>query len=443
MVVGANRTAAAIIAGVPGGWPLTVVDTDEEALVRVAPEGRPITRVRGDATSRLVLAKAGVDRRTVVVITTDDDPFNREVALVARREFGVEELVCLLDDRQEDEGLSGAEVVLRHRATAGMVLNAAGIGATRAIAIGLGRGELIQVAVLQGSAATGRPLREIGASNWLVAAVYRGDALLVPHGDTTVQAGDRVILVGEPEVLRDVGAFFHGGDPVFPNQYGARFGVAGSAGALAEAEWLMARTRAEGIVRFLPAEVSEIGGPGALAAMLRERDVGCLVVDPRAIPWYERLGVTRSRWQALLAGAGRPVLVARGRAPYRRVLVAIGAPEGASRVSAVALDVARQAGAALTALAVQPPALGGGGESAMLPRPLAEASRLHGIDVAWIVEEGNPIERIRARAAEHDLVVAGVSDVARHTLLTPDVSLFLLHDLPCSVLFVPWRVQAR
>ena len=59
-------------------------------------------------------------------------------------------------------------------------------------------------------------------------------------------------------------------------------------------------------------------------------------------------------------------------------------------------------------------------------------------DLEQIVDEGNPIERIRHHAREADLLIVGHSKRARRsTVLSPDISLFLLHDAPVSTLFVP------
>ena len=79
-----------------------------------------VSRVHGDATSRLVLQQAGLGPQTTLVVATGDDEVNREVAQVAQSEFQVEEIVVLTRggfDHRED-GITESDVLERHSATA-------------------------------------------------------------------------------------------------------------------------------------------------------------------------------------------------------------------------------------------------------------------------------------------------------------------------------------
>jgi len=170
-------------------------------------------------------------------------------------------------------------------------------------------------------------------------------------------------------------------------------------------------------------------------------------VEPRPVRWGARIGLTRSRRKQLVLAAHVPVLVSRGTNPYTRILVAIGSDEHADVVATAAIDLARQCDALLSVLTVLPPSLAEGAdeqeEARALPQRVANLARLHDVEVEKIVDHGNPIERIRHHAQNADLLVVGCSDQRRNTVFTPDVSLYLLHDTPCSTLFVPWNPAAR
>ena len=59
-----------------------------------------------------------------------------------------------------------------------------------------GRVLLSEVRIDAGSAAVGRPLREAGLPQGaLVGCVVRGGEAFVPHGDSVLGAGDRVVVI--------------------------------------------------------------------------------------------------------------------------------------------------------------------------------------------------------------------------------------------------------
>lgn len=452
IVVGAGRVGRRLVHELHPERALVVVDNNPARLERVPDAvGRlQVTKVLGDANSRLVLEKTGVSHQATVVICTGDDRVNREVARMCREHFEVQELVCLLYREMEtDEAwLTEADIVQRHQATAALVLNRLNAGETRGVALGLGQGELRQVAVMEGSAAAGRSLSEIHPHRWLVAAVYREDRLIVPHGQTILRPGDRVLLVGQPAVLGSVAAFIRGGRPTFPTQYGERIGMLGGETVQEEARFLHEQTLGQDAIALVPSELH----PGkvseeAIAERLDELNVGCVVCDPVRISWAARVGFIRSTRKRFVLAAHVPVLVARGTAPYRRVLLAVGPDQDADLIAQVSIDLARQCKSTLTILTVLPPSFAEGEDEVeplkQLPGRIAHLARLHGVEVDKRLDHGNPIERIRHHARDFDLLVIGHSRQRRNTLFTPDVSLFLLHDAPCSVMFVPWNASHR
>jgi Trk K+ transport system NAD-binding subunit len=419
LIVGAGRVGHALLHGLPAGSPVTLIDLDPGALAAPLARTPAVRTIAGDGTSRLTLVDAGVGNRTRVIAATGSDRANEEVLRVAR-ELGAAELVGVFHDAPPD--LGSAEVIHRATACAGQLLSRVTTGSNRGVTLGLGQGELVQVTVLPGSQAVGRPLREVGASHWLVAALYRADTLIVPHGHTVVEAGDRVLLVGAPEVLEEIAAFFRGGAPVFPYQYGPDVLHAADPGAHALAAWL---TRIAEARACRPGEVPD-------------RDAGCLVLAPPAIPWTARAGFAASAAHDQIARSPCPVLIARRPPPIERILLALDRLQ--PEVALVAFDLARQAQATLRTLTVSPPSLVRGADPplALDPQPLERLARLHSVTLEHVIDHGNPVTCVRRHAAQHDLVVVGVH-ARRPSPFDPDISVHLLHELPTSILFVPRR----
>jgi Trk K+ transport system NAD-binding subunit/nucleotide-binding universal stress UspA family protein len=446
VVVGIGRVGRKLIRALPEGWSVAAVDHDPEKL-GLLPEqhrGVPVRCVLGDATSRLVLEDAGLTPWAVLVVVTGDDRVNREVARLAREHFGVEELVCLLDDPSgiENIGLSHREAVQRFQAIALIVMNRLTGVESRGVAVGLGKGEIREVTIREGSAAVGRVLRDIRASHWKVAAVYRKGLLVVPSGDTVLETGDQVLLTGEPDVIEKVGRFFRGGEPVFPTQYGPCIGLLD--GHEEEARWVVEHSEAEGLLRVNRSRLFTLGELESDDGDLCE-GVGCLVCAPDPVSVWARIGLARSSLNRVLGALRVPFVVARGTYPYRKVLLAVAGQARAQTIASVAIDVTRQMEATLTVLTVVPATLDDSSGAVLrdVPRRIAGLARLHGVEVERRVEDGNPIEVIRKHAREFDLLVVGHAPDRRNTLVTPDISLFLLHDTPCSTLFVPGNAVRR
>jgi len=298
--------------------------------------------------------------------------------------------------------------------------------------------------ILEGSAAIGRPLRELKPRRWLVAAVYREDELIVPHGETILQANDRVMLVGEAGVIESVGRFIHGSESVFPTQYGVRIGFVGTDKAPATAKWLLQKTKAEDLIEVDHNQIDpRIHTPEETSLALTQQRVGCLVMDSAPISLTSRLGFTRSARKKLLLAARVPILIARSTPPIKKILLAVSGEQNINAIAVVAIDLAHLVGAELSVLTVLPPSISASNETLQplrkIPNRVAHIARFHGVTVECLLDEGNPIERIRHHASSYDLLVVGHSRHRRNTVFSPDVSLHLLHKTPCSVMFVPWN----
>jgi Trk K+ transport system NAD-binding subunit len=441
VIVGLGRVGRAVLDALPPDWSVVLVDVDERAFETI-PERPPRERIVGDASSRLVLERCGLDGGTTLVAATGSDAVNREIARIAAEEHGVDAPIVVLAT-EPDSGVGGT-IVDRAGVTAAQILNRIGTGDTRAVGLGLGKGELRQVTVLAGSPAIGRRLRHFRARHWLVGAIYRHDELIVPHGDTTIEASDQVLLVGPPATLGAVAAFFRGGTATFPSAWGARVGCTDAA-AMDVARWLAASTAAREAVSLSPTLLDPgVTPPAHLAYALHAEGVGCLVVTARRVPWIARVGLGAAWWPHQLASAEVPVVVARGSGRPERVVVALGAEHDARTIGGVAVDLARQLATPLAVVTIAPVAVSA--QAAGAPEAEAEIvawARLHGVEPTRVVDQGNPIERIRHHVTPADLLVIGHGYARRNTLVTPDVSLFLIHEAPCSTVLVPWIRRER
>lgn len=451
VVLGAGDTGLGVIERVSKIAKVTLVDLDSDPATLAESLGElwdDIRYLRGDGTSVLVQREAGVERAAALVATTSSDDANIEAARLAVL-MGVPEVICRVSDaaRAHEAMAAGAKPVTGPMAMSGALsTRIPGVVVTTS-EVGLGEGEIVQVRVMPGSLVIGRPLASIATRAFLVAAIYRDGELIVPHGDTTVEAGDQVLLVGEPETLRAVADYFRLGGAQFPRQFGrsiVAWTPSGHESVEHEANWLATATKCHRL--YVVREQGETSASESAEALhlgdeplarLGNIHPGVVVLEPPQGGLLGRVVVAPLR--ALLK-TRVPLLLSRGTAPYQRILVPVSDTESAWRGLDVAVDIARQMHAHIMALHVRQPQFLSGDAGVERTQRIVDqvehVARLYGVPLETRVEEGNPIRVASAVAADHDLVVLSHRRGQVNTYFNPDVGLRIALEVPSSALLL-------
>ena len=345
LIVGCGDSGLNLARRLARAWEVTVVDLDlADARKALAVDDREaaVRFVEGDGTSRLVLESAGAERADAVVITVGPSDSALEVCRVMKREFPAPKVIALIrhavpDTRYEDLGV---EVVLDHEVIGAALASRASMGSRIAADVGLGQGELMETEVLPNSSVIGKKLSDLRPRRWRVAAIYREHRLVVPHGKTSLEGGDRVLLVGHPRTLPCIARYLRTGHSEFPLHYGAGLGLLASDAAkihAPEVAYLIANSRARfvevlgtgprgasagGLVQHLRSAGVEVrlhhhleNGTSGPATLFHDRDVGLVVLGPERSGMREKLGLKRSALMKKIIESPAPVLVSRGTVP--------------------------------------------------------------------------------------------------------------------------------
>jgi Trk K+ transport system NAD-binding subunit len=387
IVVGASGVTRELVGRLGSVWQVTVVDPDRPSLERARQAGAAAA-VAGDGSSRVTLGRAGLAEADAVVAATRDDEVNLEVCRLARQ-AGCLRVVALAvkPQRLADYRRLGVEVHLLALGARELdaLLEPDGVSSTT---LSGGRLEAVELRVGAGSPVRGRSLAEIGSVPWLVASILRGDQLIVPHGDSVLEEGDVVTVVGGAADYPKIVHAFLATEARFPLEWGKGVAVTldrssdlpvvyealalvRHSGAMTAvvvhrsveaardeahaAEIAAARVATERAADNVEVEWCPVAGtPGrSLGSVVNDWSIGVVVLPT---PGRGPLGGLRSR-RLLRRGSrlGRPALFALGAGPYQRVAVAPGVAAG-SRAASVAAGLAE-------AFRVGPPAggwLGGG-----------------------------------------------------------------------------------
>lgn len=98
VVIGCGRVGSSVAKGLVGdGWDVTVIDENEDALMRLGPNWRG-GFVIGHGMDSAVLEEAGVGDADAAVVATDGDNTNVVIGQVLQKRFGIGTVVVRILD---------------------------------------------------------------------------------------------------------------------------------------------------------------------------------------------------------------------------------------------------------------------------------------------------------------------------------------------------------
>ncbi len=176
-------------------------------------EALDVQFVLGSATSPDVLEQAGIARADVLVACTGLDEVNIVTCAIARQ-LGQPRAFCFVSRQEflelhDHKGLAqfGIDRVIWPEAqlAADIERIVRAPGALDAEAFANGAIQLVEYRLDADSTMPGRCISALRLPRGsLVVAVRRGDSVFIPRGDSELALGDRIVVMGTPEALRDV-----------------------------------------------------------------------------------------------------------------------------------------------------------------------------------------------------------------------------------------------
>jgi len=194
--------------------PFVVVENNPEAIERARHRGYLL--LVGDATSDAILKEAGIDRATCLLAASDSDAGNTFIVLTAKALNPSLFLVSRAAQPDSEPRMirAGANRVFSPYVIAGrqMALSALHPVVVEFIDTLATRGEgapiLAEIEVADGSGLAGRTIHDVlhACRSVVVLGLQRptGELKVGPASDTVLEAGDRVIVMGEEEELETI-----------------------------------------------------------------------------------------------------------------------------------------------------------------------------------------------------------------------------------------------
>jgi trk system potassium uptake protein len=211
VVIGAGQVGSTVVEALHDEHDLSVVDIERPRLNELSYR-YDVKTVEGNGASRRVLQDAGVAEADLLIACTSRDEPNLIAAMLAKKlSPRIKTVVRTTDieylevwhERQLDVDL----IVSSELETAHAISRIIGVPAARQTDVFAdGQVQIVEFDVEAGASTSvvGPPLREAAIpADSKVASIIRGETLIVPRGEASIQPGDRVIVIGSPRAARE------------------------------------------------------------------------------------------------------------------------------------------------------------------------------------------------------------------------------------------------
>jgi trk system potassium uptake protein len=152
--------------------------------------------VQGDVTDRKVLIQENVDTFDAFVGATKVEEYNVLGSLIAKQ-LGVGFVVALINQPELKPALEALDIdlaVAPRLSTVGAILQQVHGGAEEVALQNVGGERLMVFRVPEGSDSVGQKIRKLPfPDHAIIAAIVRGDQVVMPRGEETIEAGDDVV----------------------------------------------------------------------------------------------------------------------------------------------------------------------------------------------------------------------------------------------------------
>ncbi|WP_119307452.1 Trk system potassium transporter TrkA [Cohaesibacter haloalkalitolerans] len=189
-----------------------VIELNRDRAIKIANDFNDTIVLQGSALDQDILKEADIREADTMIALTNNDQVNILSCAMAKR-LGCSRTMALLNDSHysalvHDLGIDSS--VNPRSVTISKILQHVRRGRIRGVhAVEDGAAEGIEAEALETSPLVGRPLRSVEFPEGVrVGAIYRGSEVLMPDGETTIQAGDRVILFALADRVKQVELLF-------------------------------------------------------------------------------------------------------------------------------------------------------------------------------------------------------------------------------------------
>lgn len=193
---------------------LKVIDSSRSRCEALAAKYKNVTVINGDETDRELLIEEGVERTDAFIALTNDDEDNIFLSLFASS-VGNGKILAKLNKPEYDDVVQHLDIdttIYPKNITADMIVryvrameNTLGSNIETMYSFIKGVVEATEFIVGENSPISQAPISELKfKKDVLVAAILRGESVIIPRGSDTIKCGDAVVIVSKILGLNDI-----------------------------------------------------------------------------------------------------------------------------------------------------------------------------------------------------------------------------------------------
>lgn len=437
---------------------LKAFDIRENHIAKLSSQFPDVEFIAGDASSFVSWKKININAVSQVIITVRDKDITYETCRIIRQVLKLDIMIIVISyDAYDTSVLDEFSVTVVRPVQMGLDIIASLLDKNVSWPVNIGnrQGEIVEVQVLKNSHLVGVRLKHIRPVSWQISLIYKDGKPQLPTPNTRIQIGDRVIIVGEPKVVKGVVDTLSKGEPNFPLQFGQNIAVLISdqhPELTDEAIYLVKNTMAKKL-QLLPMAGRLIKG---LAEKLKSENIE--IATGRNINHYSETTESQEgmlvmpKKKAFIFGkyyrhffhnSPSPVLFTEGRKSYSRIVISLNT-ETPSYAMETGIELAKLLGIPYGIYYVAlPEEMRGQRDVEYLnfrKNIVADFEISEGITLDYKVAIGNPIiETIKMlKSLPDDVLLVTAFDPADDiSFFNPNVQYLITAKAPCSVLAIP------
>lgn len=217
LIIGGGRIGlflAEILEAEAEGIRITLMERDRKRCEELAEHLKRAKVIVGDGTDVQALAEEGIVEMDAVVTVSGDEATNILAALLLKKRLNAKKAIALVQRSHFIKLASslGIDAISPRLTTASAILRSVRRGrVVSVVEMPEGDAEIMELVALPTTPVVDRPLREVNMPKGaIVAAISRGEQIIIPKGDTCILPDDRVILFTLPEAIPKVEELFSG-----------------------------------------------------------------------------------------------------------------------------------------------------------------------------------------------------------------------------------------
>jgi len=461
IIVGAGEVGRELLKRLQKEWNIVVIDQDEEKLKKIVEllDSESMNRVlllQGDGTSKLMLKKAGIEEATAFTACTGDDEVNLEACRLAK-EFDVPTIYAVSNSTEHDHlyEREGINYVNKAVATASLLERQIESGIITPTNIGLGQGEIIEVSVMPTSIIAGYPVGKFSSRRWRIVAIFRGDKLILPKPRTVVKPGDRVLIVGDPKILKYIAGLIKSGEPQFPLQFGVEeviFLPEEKEEVIKDGKYFYENTKVQKLSVFCCGEpktpLSKVFSQNKKGEVkvkklklcekefyneIKGENFGLIVMPDKYREFPLNLGI--KTLPVLVAEETlSPTMIARGTTPVEKILVPVSGSFSSLRALEVGIELSLMLDAKLAAIYVAHSETDP--KANLLREKITKISHMYKTPIEFIKRVGNPVREFARESRNYSLAVIGARKGRKINWFSPYPPYFMFHKAKCTSILI-------